>query len=107
MEEPKHEGDDRDEQSRRQRMLLSNPLRRRIARLLAEGKEATATELAREFDAPTGQVAHHLELLRRAGALLGASKRDGSPRRYRWGPDEDWAREALADDDEEEEGGER
>jgi len=100
MEEPGRDRESREGQARQRRGLRSNPLRRRIARRLAEGEEPSAAELAAELEAPTGVVAHHLELLRKKGALRAGSARDGSPLRYRWGPDEHWAREVLADDGE-------
>jgi DNA-binding transcriptional ArsR family regulator len=98
MAGPSDGRESRDTQSRYRRAALEQPLRRRIARRLAEGGEASAVELAAALEAPLGRVAYHLRVLRRRRVLRVVPRRNPTPPRYRWGPDAQWARAMLADE---------
>lgn len=100
MAGPRDGGESRDKEDRLRRAALYQPLRRRVARrLLAEGEEASAGELAAALEAKRGRVAYHLRVLAKRGVLRVVPKRNPAPPRYRWGPDAQWAREMLADDE--------
>lgn len=93
-------GESRDKESRHRRAALLQPLRRRIARRLCDGEEASAGELATELGETLGGVAYHLCVLRRQGVLRAVPRRGPAPPRYRWHPDAVWADELLAEEDE-------
>lgn len=59
---------------------LADPTRRRILLRLAEGAQATATELARELPMSRQAVSRHLATLRRAHLVSG--RRAGREARY-------------------------
>jgi DNA-binding transcriptional ArsR family regulator len=99
MGEPRDGGESRDKQSHERRAALSHPLRRRIARRIADGREASLLELAAELREPRGRVAYHLAVLVKHRALQVAPRQDSAPPRYRWGAEAQWARELLAEDE--------
>ena len=59
---------------------LSDPTRRRIVEMLADGERAVA-EIAAEFDISGPAVSQHLKVLREAGVV--AVRRDAQRRIYR------------------------
>jgi len=79
---------------------MLHPLRRRIGRMLADGREAGTAELAAELKAPPARVAYHLRVLFRGGVLKAVPSGHPSPPVYRWSPQAGWARKLLGDDDE-------
>lgn len=64
---------------------LADPTRRRILTRLAEGVQATATELARELPMSRQAVSRHLATLRRAHLVT--AERTGREARYALEPD--------------------
>ncbi len=99
MAGPRDGGESRGKEARYRRAALHQPLRRRIARRLAEGEEACADELASELGAPRGRVAYHLSVLLSRRVLQVVPRRNPAPPRYRWGPDAQWARDVLAEEE--------
>jgi helix-turn-helix protein len=99
MAGPRDGGESRNEESHYRRAALCHPLRRRIARRLAGGEEASAHELASELGAPRGRVAYHLGVLVKRRVLKVVPRCNPTPPRYRWGPDAQWARDMLAEDE--------
>ncbi|HET9163615.1 MAG TPA: helix-turn-helix domain-containing protein [Solirubrobacterales bacterium] len=79
--------------------MLCHPLRRRIARRLAGGEEASALELAAALGASRGRVAYHLGVLVKHRVLQVVPRCNPTPPRYRWGPEAQWARDILAEDE--------
>ena len=93
-------GRERDRGSHYRRAAMLQPLRRRIVRSLAPGREASAAELAAELEQPLGRIAYHLRVLTRRRVLTVVPKRRPAPPLYRWSADAQWAREMLAEEDE-------
>jgi DNA-binding transcriptional ArsR family regulator len=62
-------------------LALSDPTRRALLGLLAEGDAATPTRLAREFPVSRQSITKHLAVLSRAGLVVG--RRQGRETRYR------------------------
>ena len=83
----------------RRARALAHPLRRRILRLLLDGGEADAAEIAAELDETLGRVAYHLRVLIRRDALKAKARRRPAPALYRWAPEAQWARKMLGEDD--------
>lgn len=52
---------------------LNDPTRRRILEMLREG-DMTAGEIAEVFDMTKPSISHHLDLLKRADAIIGIKK---------------------------------
>src|SRR5680860_1312199 len=77
---------DRDRQRQRRRALMSHPLRRRIGRLLVDGREAGADEIAAELNESAERVAYHLLLLFRRDVLKAVPKCRPAPPCFRWSP---------------------
>lgn len=75
---------------------LADPTRRRIVMRLAEGAQATATQLARELPVTRQAVARHLATLRRA--RLVRADRAGRETRYTLQPDALRAAQAWIDE---------
>lgn len=98
MAGPRDGGESRDEESHYRRAALFQPLRKRIARHLAEGEEASAAELAAALGAPRGRVAYHLMVLLSRRIVRVVPRRNPAPPRYRWEPEAEWARELLAEE---------
>ena len=99
MAGPRDRGESRNEKSHYRRAALCHPLRRRIAQRLAGGEEASVHELATALGAPRGRVAYHLSVLLKRGVLQVAPRCNPTSPRYRWGPDAQWARDLLAEDE--------
>lgn len=82
---------------------LQHPTRRRILRLLADGRKVSPSALATELDEPLGRVAYHARVLARCGALKAAGERraGGTTQRfYRRSLDAKWAQGMLEEEDE-------
>jgi DNA-binding transcriptional ArsR family regulator len=101
MTGPKDGREDRGGQSRYRRAAMRHPVRRRIARRLADGKEESAGELAAALDEALGGIAFHLRVLVRHGVLEVVPKCNPAPPLYRWAPDAQWARDMLVDEGDE------
>lgn len=71
-----------------------HPLRQRILRLTADGREAGLAEIASQLEEPRGRVAYHLEVLLKRGALKVAPGSEAAPL-YTWSSDAEWARKML------------
>ncbi len=82
------------EQHRRRGVML-HPARQWIGRLLVDGREAGAAELAAELEAPPAGIAYHLRVLFGAGVLKAVPPGRPAAPVYRWSPDADWARKLL------------
>jgi hypothetical protein len=92
-------GESQDKQNHHRQAVMWHRLRRRIAGWMLEGREADAGELATQLDEPLGWVAYNLRVLAKCRVLKAVPKCNPTPPRYRWGPEAQWAREMLADDD--------
>jgi DNA-binding transcriptional ArsR family regulator len=99
MGRPRDGGESRDKQSHYRRAALFHPLRRRIARRMADGGEASAIKLAAELRAPRGRVAYHLRVLVKRQVLQAVPTCNPAPPRYRWDAQAQWARDLLAEDE--------
>ena len=78
---------------------MSHPLRRRIGRLLVDGREAGADEIAAELNESAERVAYHLLLLFRRDVLKAVPKCRPAPPCFRWSPQAGWARKLLGESD--------
>jgi DNA-binding transcriptional ArsR family regulator len=74
---------------------LCHPLRRAILKLLLDGRQASAEEIAAELDEAPGRTAYHLRVLGRHGALKAAAKGPAAPALHRLSPRAHWARKML------------
>ena len=77
---------------------LRHPLRRRILRTMSDGRETSPSELAKELGERLSNVAYHVNVLARCGALkaVGQRKVRGATQHlYRWSLTAAWAREML------------
>jgi hypothetical protein len=93
----KDDGKRRDREHHYRRAALAHPLRRGILRLMLDGMEAGAIEIAAELNEAPGRVAYHLRVLRRRGALKGFAKDPPAPPRFGIAPGVRWARKMLAE----------
>ena len=73
------QSDDGDPADAAPRLLLADPHRRQILRLV-RGGELAAGEIASHFDATQQAVSHHLQVLAKSGLLR--ERRDGARRSY-------------------------
>ncbi|MEX0971799.1 MAG: helix-turn-helix domain-containing protein [Solirubrobacterales bacterium] len=89
----------RERQWRRRRALMSHPLRRRICRLLLDGRETGADEVAAELEESADKIAYHLRLLFRREVLEAVPKCRPAPPCFRWSPEAQWARKLLDESD--------
>jgi DNA-binding transcriptional ArsR family regulator len=80
--------------------VMLHPLRQRIGRMLVDGREAGATEIAAELEQAQATVAYHLRLLFRRGVLKAVPSGRPSPPVYRWSQQAGWARKLLGEGDE-------
>jgi hypothetical protein len=85
---------------RYRRAALAHPVRQRILRLMLDGMEAGAIELAAELDEAPGRIAYHLLVLTRRRALRGIARGPAAPPDFRLAPQALWARKMLAEFDE-------
>lgn len=91
-------GKGRDEREERFRFsALAHPLRRRIMRLMLDGREMTAPALATALSSMRGTVSYHLRVLRRRRALEASARGPTLPPLYRLAPDADWVRKMLSE----------
>jgi DNA-binding transcriptional ArsR family regulator len=88
-------GKRRDKENHYRQATLAHPLRQRILRLILDGTEADAAEIAAELDEALGRIAYHLRILVKRDALKVVARRRPSPARYRWSPHAQWARKML------------
>jgi DNA-binding transcriptional ArsR family regulator len=80
---------------------LRHPLRRQILRLMADGREASPSELAVELDQALSNVAYHVRVLAECGALRPVGNRQvrgATQHFYRWSLDAEWAQTVLEED---------
>jgi DNA-binding transcriptional ArsR family regulator len=91
-------GERRDKKSHYRRAVLEHPLRRRILRLMLDGTDANAGEIAAELGEALGRIAYHLRVLVRREALKVVARRRPAPASYRWSPQAQWARKMLGED---------
>lgn len=84
---------------RRRCAVMLHPLRQWIGRLLVNGREADAAEIAGELEESPARVAYHLRLLFRGGVLDAIPPGGPSAPIYRWSPEAGWARKLLDEDD--------
>lgn len=82
---------------------LRHPLRRRILRLMSDGREASPSEIAKQLGETLSNVAYHVRVLVDAGALQAAGEkpvRGATQHFYRSSLDTGWA-ETMLDENEE------
>ena len=87
-------GERRDNENRYRHAALAHPLRRRILRLLLDGAEGGAEEIAAELGESLARVAFHLRELIKRDAVK-ARARGRSAASYRIAPEAEWARKML------------
>lgn len=87
----------RDKEQHYRRAALAHPLRRGILRLMLDGMEAGAIEIAGELTEAPGRIAYHLRVLTRRGALKGMAKDPPAPPCFRLAPEAPWVRKMLAE----------
>jgi DNA-binding transcriptional ArsR family regulator len=87
----------RDKKSHYRRAALQHPLRRRILRLMSDGAESGADEIANELGEALTRVTYHLRVLVRRNALKATARGRSLPARYRWAPQAHWARKMLGE----------
>lgn len=83
---------------------LKHELRRRILRLMSDGRKASPCELAEELDEKLSNVAYHVRVLARCRALRPAGSkqvRGAKKHYYRWSLGPKWAREMLEESEDE------
>jgi DNA-binding transcriptional ArsR family regulator len=90
-------GKRRDKEQHYRRAALAHPVRQGVLRLLLDGMEAGAVEIAAELNEAPGRIAHHLRALRRRGVVRGVAKDPPAPPRFRLAPQTMWARKMLAE----------
>ena len=95
-------GERRDNENRYRRAALAHPLRRKILRLLLDGVEGGAEEIAAKLGESPARVASHLRALIKRDAVK-ASARGQSAACYRLAPEVEWARKMLDEYDREKE----
>jgi hypothetical protein len=76
---------------------LAHPVRQGILRLMLDGMEASAAEIAAELAEEPGRIAYHLRMLTRRRALKGIAKDPPAPPCFRLAPQALWARKMLAE----------
>lgn len=76
---------------------VGHPLRREILRRMSDGGRTSPGALARELDENLGNVAYHVRLLVRRGALRSAGGQRSGPAQhlYRWSVQAAWVRTML------------
>jgi len=79
---------------------MLHPLRQRIGRMLVDGREASAAEIAAELKEAPARIAFHLRQLFRRGVLKAVPSGSPSPPVYCWSQEAEWARKLLGEDDE-------
>ncbi len=96
-----------DEQERRgierhyRRGALAHPVRQGILRLLLDGMEASAVEIAAELNEAPSRIAYHLLVLTRRKALKGVARDRPAAPCFRLAPQALWARKMLIELDRE------
>lgn len=88
----------RNKQNHYRRAALMHRLRRRILRLMVDGTEAGAGEIAAELDETLGRIGYHLRVLVRRDALRVVPRRRPAPPLYRRSPQAQWVRKMLGED---------
>jgi predicted ArsR family transcriptional regulator len=86
----------RDKTIHRRHTALWHPLRRRILRLMLDGREADAEEIAVELDEGLERILYHLHVLLRREALRATAQGRPAGALYRWSPQARWARKMLS-----------
>jgi DNA-binding transcriptional ArsR family regulator len=87
-----------DREDRYRRAAIEHPLREEILRLLLDGRQAGAAEIAADLGEALGRILYHLRVLVRRGALKVVPKCRPAPPLYRWSPEARWARKMLGED---------
>lgn len=81
---------------------LRHQLRRRIMRLMLDGREASPSQIAAELDAILSSVAYHVRVLAECGALRPTANehvRGATKHFYRASMDAAWAQKMLEEDE--------
>lgn len=86
-----------DKASHYRQAALRHPLRRRILRLMFDGREADAGQIASELNEALDKILYHLRVLLRREALKATSRGRPAPALYRWSPEAHWARKMLSE----------
>src|SRR3954447_12250226 len=87
----------RDKTNQYRHAALRHPLRRQILRLMFDGREADAGQIASELDEAPEKILYHLRVLLRREALKAASRGRSAPALYRWSPQARWTRKMLSE----------
>lgn len=87
----------RDKANHYRHAALWHPLRRQILRLMFDGREADAGQIAGELNEALDKILYHLRVLLRREALKAASRGRPAPALYRWSPQAQWARKMLSE----------
>lgn len=93
----------RDDKNHSLLAAVRHPLRRKILRLMPDGRKASPSDLAKVLDEPLSSIAYHVRVLVECKALKSASKRQtgGTTQHfYRRSAMPDWVREILEEDEE-------
>lgn len=83
-------------------IALRHPLRRKILRLMGDGREASPSDLAAALDVALTSVAYHVHVLVECGALtpVGEEQVRGAKKHfYRGSVEAGWAEKMLEEDD--------
>jgi DNA-binding transcriptional ArsR family regulator len=92
-----HGWERREVEHRYRRAALAHPVRQRVLRLMLDGVEAGATEIATTLGENPGRIAYHLLVLTRRRALQGVAKDPPAPPYFRLAPQALWVRKMLAE----------
>jgi predicted ArsR family transcriptional regulator len=76
---------------------LWHPLRRQILRLMLDGREVDAGQIATELNEASGKVLHHLRMLVKREVVKARARGRPAPALYRLSPHAQWAREMLSE----------
>jgi|SRR5881394_656116 len=87
----------RDKTNHYRQTALWHPLRRQILRLMFDGREADAGQIASELNEALDKILYHLRVLLRREALKATSRGRPAPALYRWSPEAQWARKMLSE----------
>ncbi len=89
------DGKRRNKEHRYRRAAVLHPLRQRILRLTADGREASLAAISSRLEEPQGRVAYHLAVLVKRGALKIVADHAPATPLYTWSSDAEWARKML------------
>jgi hypothetical protein len=86
-----------DKEHRYRRAALAHPVRQGILRLMVDGMETGAAEIAAALTEKPGRITYHLSVLTRRRALKGVARDRPAPPCFRLAPQALWARKMLAE----------